>query len=187
MDVISHGLWAGAAASGAGKVKTRSQFSEAFLWGMLPDLFAFGVPTMIFAFRFLSGQSATFIPMHDQFGGSSSDVMNMAHSLYSFSHSLFVVAAAFLLIILFRRIILRIKWKRAFPSLMIGWPLHILMDIPTHSLEYFPTPFLWPFSDYRFDGISWANIYFLSLNLCVLAAVYLLLYYAKEKKVLGLT
>ena len=36
---------------------------------------------------------------------------------------------------------------------MLVWPMHIIVDFFTHSLEFFPTPILWPVSDYRFDGI----------------------------------
>ena len=39
----------------------------------------------------------------------------------------------------------------------IAWPFHIILDFFTHSIEYFPTPILWPISDYKFDGIPWSN------------------------------
>jgi hypothetical protein len=59
---------------------------------------------------------------------------------------------------------------------MLGWALHILIDIPTHSLRFFATPFLWPLSDYRFNGISWGNRWFMLANYTALAIVYILLW-----------
>ena len=43
---------------------------------------------------------------------------------------------------------------------MFGWLMHILIDIPTHSLDYYATRFLWPVSDYRIDGIAWWTPWF---------------------------
>ncbi len=48
---------------------------------------------------------------------------------------------------------------------LLGWLLHILIDIPTHSFSYYATRLLWPVSDYRIDGIAlwtpwfWAATY----------------------------
>lgn len=56
-----------------------------------------------------------------------------------------------------------------------AWGLHILTDIPTHRRAFFPTPFLWPFSNYTVDAISWANPWFFFANLVALAVVYVVL------------
>jgi hypothetical protein len=62
-------------------------------------------------------------------------------------------------------------WKE-WALLLGGWPLHIIMDIPTHSREFFPTPFLWPISDVTFNGISWATAWFMIANYSLLAIVF---------------
>ena len=83
--------------------------------------------------------------------------------LYNISHSIFVWIALFgILWLIFRRPI---------------WPvtagfIAILMDIPTHSRDFLPTPFLWPFSDWTFPGFSWSNGWFMLFNYCLLAALY---------------
>ena len=38
-----------------------------------------------------------------------------------------------------------------------AWLLHILIDIPTHSRRRWGPRFLWPFSDFAVDGVSWAE------------------------------
>jgi hypothetical protein len=59
---------------------------------------------------------------------------------------------------------------------LLGWVFHILIDIPTHTLRFFPTPFLWPISSYCASGISWANRWFLLANYSALAIVSFLLW-----------
>lgn len=61
------------------------------------------------------------------------------------------------------------------PLAMFGWLVHILVDIPTHRRSFFGTPFLWPFSKYRFDGISWGERWFMRANYASLAALYVYL------------
>ena len=86
--------------------------------------------------------------------------------LYQFSHSLVIFVAVFGIVWLIRH---EPSW------VMLGWPLHILIDIPTHTTRFFATPFLWPISSYQFDGISWGQRWFLILNYSALASAYLYL------------
>jgi hypothetical protein len=101
-----------------------------------------------------------------RFGGSVRDLLPVflqPHNLYLISHSLVIFAVLFLFVGLVR--------KR--PALvLLTWPLHILMDIPTHRAGRFGTPFLWPISDYRFDGISWGQRWFMILNYSAICTVY---------------
>jgi hypothetical protein len=60
----------------------------------------------------------------------------------------------------------------ALPLAYLAWLGHILVDIPTHSKRFFPTPFLWPISDYKVDGISWGVRWFMLANYGSLAAAY---------------
>lgn len=47
------------------------------------------------------------------------------------------------------------------PGKLLGaWSLHILVDVPTHSKAKWGPRFLWPFSDFAVDGLSWAEIAF---------------------------
>ncbi|MBU0471568.1 MAG: hypothetical protein KKF89_06460 [Nanoarchaeota archaeon] len=77
------------------------------------------------------------------------------HFLYGITHSIFTVAAVFAAVFLITKKI---------PVYLWAWPMHILMDIPVHSREWFPTPFLWPISNWRFPGISWGNKWFMITN-----------------------
>jgi hypothetical protein len=51
--------------------------------------------------------------------------------------------------------------------ILAAWGLHILIDIPTHSLALFPTPFLWPVSDFKVNGIGWDNPIILAIDIAM--------------------
>lgn len=54
-----------------------------------------------------------------------------------------------------------------------AWGLHILFDIPFHTSQFFPTPFLWPLSGLQVGGISWAEPVVFFPNVVLLAGLYL--------------
>ena len=138
MDTISHALW-GKALFGYRKYRWFS-----FLFGAIPDLLSFG---LYFLFNLITS------PFAMKWGKPElADIPTWVFSLYNFSHSL-IVAIIFVLIVY--------KLNKDFCFPMLAWPFHILLDFFTHSVQYFPTPILWPLSDYRFNGIRWANPYIL--------------------------
>ena len=174
MDIFSHGLWAAAGAKGLNKAqdKRRVNIWVATLWGMFPDLFAFSIPFMFIVGSVIFG-SAHFSdfgahPMvAEPPGGGAFLVAHLAHALYNVSHSLVVFSVVFFGVWAY--------FKQARLELL-GWFLHIIMDIPTHTYAFFPTPVFWPLFDWRFNGFSWANPRFLILNYSVLLIVYAVLW-----------
>jgi hypothetical protein len=71
--------------------------------------------------------------------------------------------------------------KKKGPLISLGWALHILIDIPSHAATFYPTPFLFPISNYRFThGISWSNKWFMIINYSLLLLVSL--YFFNRKK-----
>ncbi len=155
MDIFAHALWAGAAAEVARRKGARVRPIWAACWGAFPDLFAFAVPVASMIVLQLAGHRVPHGPgaPHWRFVGQ----------LYHISHSL-VICAVFLTVVwlLMRR--------PAFS--MLGWPLHILIDIPTHSKDMYPTPFLWPVSPFHTGGIAWWTPWFLTATYVALAIVY---------------
>lgn len=162
MDIVSHGLWGGVACGRASK----KSYWKAFLFGVAPDLFAF-IPQ--FAYLIFSPESA-------HFGAgppSSESILPLTYSLYNISHSLVVFAIIFGLFWIIRK-------KPVIP--MLAWGLHILCDIPTHSTQFFPTPFLWPLADVRVDGFSWGQQWFLVLNYSLIIIVYGLVWLSRKRR-----
>ena len=159
MDTLSHGLWGGVA---FGR-KNKWAFIAALAFGAAPDVLSFGA---VFVREFLS---------HAPFG-SPPDVATLPGyvlNMYHITHSLVVALAAFAVVYAFLR-------RKALP--MLAWPLHILLDIPTHSLEFFPTPFLWPFATPFVDGVPWSTPWVFYLNWTLLVGAYIIWRFRKRAK-----
>ncbi len=153
MDILSHGLW-GALAFGR---KNRRSFWLAFFLGIMPDLLAFGP---FFVLTFFG------VEQRPRFGREPPEpniFPSFVHRTYMFSHSLVVFAVLFLVL---WRIFRRPIWEFS------AWGLHILFDIPTHALTFFPTPFLWPVSDLRVNGHPWSAPEIFIPNVILLALLY---------------
>ncbi len=57
---------------------------------------------------------------------------------------------------------------------LLGWRSHIVIDVFTHSADYYAAPVLYPITECGFNGIAWNTPWFMGLNYAVLAAVGLL-------------
>lgn len=160
MDVISHGLWGGVA---FGR-KNKKDFWWSFLFGVMPDLLSFGI---------LMVATTLGLSPRPDWGGHprSVNIPDYVYSLYNITHSLVVFAVVFAIVYLIRR-------KPFLP--MLAWGLHILFDIPTHSTEFFPTPFLWPFSSFKVDGVPWSNPNIFFPNLILLFIFYIWFFVFKK-------
>lgn len=177
MDVFSHGLWAGAGAKAINLKKEKPlRVWLAMLFGVFPDLFAFAISfTYVNWIRFSGGappfavRPGTMEPPVQ----NHNFILNLTHRLYDISHSLFVFFLVFAIVAwIFKRPV----WE------MGGWLLHILMDIPSHSYAFFPTPFLWPFSDFKVNGIPWGAPVFFWTNYALIVIVYIALWLLNRKK-----
>lgn len=164
MDILAHGLWAGAAAQALRRAGQPVRVRAAIAWGVAPDLAAF-VP--LFAFLLVGLVQGDLAWTHFADPESMArppwdghPVIRLTTVLYNLSHSAPVFLAAFGFVWFWRG---RPHWA------MAAWGLHILLDIPTHARSFYPTPFLWPLSDWTFDGVSWTAPWALALNYAALA------------------
>lgn len=159
MEIVSHGLWAAATAQAANRrVATRVRVAWFAAWAAFPDLLAFAPAVIAGLWYRLSG--TTQVHVH-----------RSGLHLYEVTHSLVVFGVVFATAWLMLR---RPVWE------LLGWALHVVMDIPTHS-ERFPTPFLWPLSSFHFIGISWRQSWFMALDISALALVFLLLWISRRQ------
>ncbi len=154
MEIVAHSLWAAAAVTAVNRsTRMRLRMVPAVWWAVFPDVIAFG--------------PAIAAGLWLRLTGSSSSHVHLGVPLYPAAHSLLVFLPAFGLAALLAR---RIVYE------MLGWLLHILIDIPTHSFSYYATRFLWPVSDFRIDGIAWWTPWFWIATYMALAAVYFLMW-----------
>jgi uncharacterized membrane protein YvlD (DUF360 family) len=157
MDIIAHALWTTAVAKLA-REKTRQplRLGWAAFWGVFPDLFSFAIPAVVRTWWYVTGTTHSLLP-----DAHSAPRFQFVWQLYHSSHSLLVFAAVFGLVwTILHRPVLE----------MLGWALHILIDIFTHE-GIFAVHFLWPLSNYGFNGIRWENRWFMALNYAALLAV----------------
>ena len=203
MDTLSHGLWAtvvgkGINLRGANTIKLRWMA----LWGVLPDIFAF-TPVLIWMLwqMFYKGVEFGEIPRPEIMSPEERNsffILRLSETLYHISHSFVIFLGMFFLLWMIRWYTIKHKRQSQISPTkpahhpivkctplweMTGWSIHILMDIPTHTDELYPTLFLWPLSNWCFDGKSWGNIPFMIVNYSSLLIVFILLIVVKRMKV----
>ena len=166
MDVVAHVLWAGAATVLVARRRpvTRRAVAATLVLAGLPDGLQF-IPVLAWI---LSGDGAwtTLLALATSLPGREPplpDVVWLAsHHLHCTAHS--AVAAGVATVVAW--IALRSLWLP-----LLGWWSHILIDIFSHSADYYAVPVLYPFTQRGFDGIAWNTPWFLALNYMTLAGV----------------
>ena len=151
MDTLSHALW------GKGLFGYRGHGKLAILFGSMPDLSSFG---MLFLIRIIDNTLG-------QSGPNVQDIPSWIIFNYNITHSF---VPAFICIYC----VWRYNPNIAFA--MLAWPLHIMLDFPFHTSDFFPTPILWPIFDVRFDGISWSKPYIWFSNITGIIILYIYRY-----------
>lgn len=163
MEMVAHGLWAAAAGISARRAAgVKLQVAWVVWWSVFPDVLAFA-PSLAAGLwlRLVSD------PMPPTADGHMLPHVHIGLPLYPAAHSLVLFLIVFgLTSLLAKRIVFS----------MLGWLLHIVLDIPTHSLSYYATQFLWPISDYRIDGIAWWTPWFWASTYGALGVVYFVLW-----------
>lgn len=159
MDIFAHALWTTAAAVGTRqRIRRPIHLGWAAFWGVFPDLFSFAIPVVIKIWWYATGVTASLLP-----DANSARRLRFVWQLYYCSHSLIVFAAVFGIVwVLAKRPVLE----------MLGWGLHILIDIGTHQ-GMFAVHFLWPLSSYGVSGVRWENHWFMAMNYGALLILYL--------------
>lgn len=129
----------------------------AALFGILPDILAF-VP--FYTYKFLKGNIKNVNDV--QPNHNIAFYKKWVTQVYDATHS---VPVAILVI--------------AICTFLFGYHLeywamiiHILADIPSHRRAWFGTKIFWPFSNFQFNGTSWATRDFMLANYTGLALVY---------------
>ncbi|HLC85729.1 MAG TPA: hypothetical protein VJG30_00360 [Candidatus Nanoarchaeia archaeon] len=155
MDVFAHAFWTYAIFH-----KKRYRW-PATLFGVLPDIISFG-PFFLY-----------MIITRTPFNRNSEAIPDYIYQSYNITHSLLIFSVT---VLVFYLIIRSIPWP------LLAWGIHIIIDIPTHTREFFPTPILWPISDINVSGISWGTPWFMIVNYSALVIVYGIIIYKYKKR-----
>ena len=157
MDTLSHALW------GRGFFGFKVKPYWSLFFGALPDLFSFGI------YFFLN----LFFNISDfKFGKPElNELPTYVFNLYDVTHSMVIALICILIVYFFV--------NKNFAFAMLGWPLHIMLDFPFHTADFFPTPILWPIFDVQFNGISWSTPYIWFSNIAGILILYTWRYQSK--------
>ena len=172
MDVVSHWFW--------GVLVTRKHvnWKVAGPMAVLPDLLAF-IPSLVYSLA-----NGIERPTVDD-TTVTSDFPAIAWEMYQYTHSAVMVTFAVLVSWwLFARFrgsrfeSLFAEQHRSKPLKMafllwIPWYMNILLDIPSHTLQFFPTPVFFPLSDFHIDGTRWSTPIVLFTNVGVLVVLWI--------------
>ena len=165
MDTIAHGIWGYILAKLIGIKQKINPFATAF-WGMFPDLFSFFLFTL---WAFSAYGFSNLHPPHSLADATpeTASLIGLTDMLYNASHSIFIFAIVFIVVsLLYRKPI----WE------LTGWLLHIILDIPTHTLDFYPTLFLWPVSDWKLNGIIGRTSWFMIINYGLMFSILLFIH-----------
>ncbi len=146
MDILLHGVVGAALCSRTGLPGGRRgpvdaagrrrlvdwTLPAALAFGLLPDLLSFGIH---FSANLIAGNGMDWhrIPPY-------------IFMLYNLTHSLAGMAAGYALLA---------WWRPALRLPALAWPVHVLVDAPTHGTGRFMTPIFWPFSENGVSGWNW--------------------------------
>ena len=74
------------------------------------------------------------------------------------------------------------RWLPRVAPALLGWWMHLLLDVPTHSREYYAVTVFYPLTEWSFDGIAWTTPWVLAVNYAALAAAYLALFATRKRR-----
>ena len=175
MDIAAHALWAGAGALLLVRRRALPKAAGVALVALavVPDL----MHTLpVAAWALFNGLPDDFMiylrALPDRAQPLPAEVELWSHHLHCVFHSgviaLGVTAATWL-------------WLRVFWWPLAGWWSHILIDVVTHSDDFYPSPVFYPLTYWGFDGVAWDRPWFVIANYAALAVVWALLLMTRRK------
>ena len=167
MDIFAHALWAG-----AGVVLARRRWPRiaprtvvlTMTLAALPDLFH---PLPLIGWWLFGDGSLAVLRAYATALPTNEPVLPpwvalWSHHLHCVAHSAVVAAVATALL----WAMMRSVWIP-----LLGWWSHIVIDVFTHSADFYPSPVLYPFTQRGFDGLAWNTPWFVLANYTALVAV----------------
>ncbi len=150
MDIVAHGLWAGIGVTLAGRrwLITRRTAAATVALAVAPDL-AQLLPLLgaaLFADGGFAALSGYVTALPGFYPALPPTVALWTHHLHCTLHSAVVAMAVTLLV----GVATRSLWIP-----LLGWWSHILIDVFTHSADFYPAPVFYPFTERGFDGWAW--------------------------------
>ena len=176
MDILAHGLWAGLGVVFAQRrwpIPRRVAIATVVM-AVLPDL-AQLLP-LVGAAVFQGGGTQVLLAYATALPGLEPSLPPMvalfSHHLHCILHSGVIAGLATLF---------GLRWGRWLLAPLLGWWSHIVIDVFTHSADFYPVPVLYPFTQRGFDGLAWNTPGFQVVNYSAIAVVLLVLVLTRRR------
>jgi hypothetical protein len=175
MDTLAHGLWVGLGLSAYSSRRpvTRHTAIATITIALIPDV-VHVLPVAYWAV--MGGDMSKVIAYIMAIPGAEPAMADWArdlsHHLHCAFHSGVIAGIASIAV-----------WRSgpAMRIVMTGWWSHILIDVLTHSNDFYPSPVLYPLTYRGFDGLAWNTPGFAAANYAAILVVALLLHRMQKK------
>lgn len=166
MDILAHGLWAGLGFAWAHRARPlpRRTMALTVALAVVPDVVQM-LPLVTSAVWSADGWTAlksyaVALPGHEPL--MSPWLSALTHHLHCVMHSALVAGGVTALLWL---------WIGRLWIPLLGWWSHIVIDVFTHSADFYPSPVFYPLTYWGFDGLAWNTPWFMVVNYLALAAL----------------
>jgi hypothetical protein len=180
MDILAHGLWAGIGVAWARRQWPVPRKAAAATVGLAvaPDLVQL-TPLLVAALfggegvRLLSAYAMALPGFEPAMPPLVAAWVNHLHCIM---HSAIVAAAVTAIVW---------AWRKALWLPLLGWWSHIVIDVFSHSADFYPVPVLYPFTQRGFDGIAWNTPAFMITNYAAIALAVAALVFTAHRSRIG--
>lgn len=167
MDIVAHGLWVGAGAAWLHRHRPLSGRTVTLAVGLtvLPDLVQ--LLPLLYWVLFRATDMAVVLAYINGLPGAEPvfepALALLTHHLHCVMHSALVAG-----------VVTGLSWAALgrFWWPLAGWWAHIVVDVFSHSADFYPSPVLYPLTQRGFDGVAWNTPVFMAINYLALAGVY---------------
>lgn len=164
MDLVAHTLWAGAITVlvARRRIVARRVVAATIALAALPDLLQF-LPVLgwvLFGDGSWAALATHAAALPGQEPKMPAFIEFASHHLHCITHSAVVAGTVSLAL-----------WAatRSLWIPLLGWWSHILIDVFTHSADFYAVPVLYPITYRGLNGIAWNQPWFMVLNYAALA------------------
>lgn len=175
MDILAHGLWVGVGAAWAYRHRRLDRRTTGLAVGLavLPDV-AQLMPLLYLALVSSDGWAvllayANALPGYEP--PLSPGVAELTHHLHCVMHSAWVASGVTAVLWV---------WLGRFWLPLWGWWSHVVIDVFTHSADFYPSPVFYPLTYWGFDGVAWNTPWFMVVNYVSMALVALAVFWRRR-------
>lgn len=165
MDILAHSLWASVGVAALARRRPVAGRTAALTVGLaaLPDVFQ-----MLPVLAWWAFGDGSFAAVRDFATALPGQEPPMPAAVYFVSHHLHCLAHSGVVAGLVGGLVWRLRGALWIP--LLGWWSHVVIDVFTHSADFYASPVLYPFTERGFDGIAWNTPAFMAANYLALAA-----------------